>query len=408
MRNTIDQKRILLVFPVVPYPARANGISIRYLPIIQHLSNHHHLDAIIFDDQNLEIDKLKKYFESITVVGKPEKGKFGLIKKIFLVLTCALPWTTPISFAHYNTKGMLTKLKLASGTSCYDCIIWVAPMYANYIFALAKIIKPHRVVIDFIDSPYLHSQRESVGSFRIGFIQRYESWKTKLWEQRLVSFTNSCIYISTVDAQAISPNNNKNTIRHVIPNGVFSHDYSHARLDYITSPCIGFLGNMQYPPNIEAALWLYNEVFVPLRERMEELTLYIVGKNPVESIISLSNDKNVIVTGTVENIWPHVNAIDVFLFPLKRGAGMKNKLLDVMYASRPVVTSAIGNEGINAASGKELLICDTADDYIRETEKLLLSEVLRQRIGEAARQFVTTNYCIENITRDYEKIVLEG
>jgi len=138
------------------------------------------------------------------------------------------------------------------------------------------------------------------------------------------------------------------------------------------------------------------------------LTLYIVGKNPVESIISLSNDKNVIVTGTVENIWPHVNAIDVFLFPLKRGAGMKNKLLDVMYASRPVVTSAIGNEGINAASGKELLICDTADDYIRETEKLLLSEVLRQRIGEAARQFVTTNYCIENITRDYEKIVLEG
>src|SRR4029079_1233690 len=96
---------------------------------------------------------------------------------------------------------------------------------------------------------------------------------------------------------------------------------------------------------------------------LPELSLYIIGSNPVDSVRALGKKPGVTVTGTVDDIWPYVNAIDLFVFPLWKGTGLKNKVLEAMYAKRPVVTTRIGNEGIDAVSGRDLVICDSAADF---------------------------------------------
>ena len=77
----------------------------------------------------------------------------------------------------------------------------------------------------------------------------------------------------------------------------------------------------------------------------------------------LAERPGVVVTGTIDDIWSYVNGIDIFVFPLWRGVGVKNKIIEAMYARRPVVTTLVGNEGIEGTVGRDLLVCHTAEEF---------------------------------------------
>jgi glycosyltransferase involved in cell wall biosynthesis len=107
----------------------------------------------------------------------------------------------------------------------------------------------------------------------------------------------------------------------------------------------------------------------------------------------------------VEDIWPYVNAVDLFVFPLWSGTGVKNKILESMFAARPVITTPIGNEGIDAVDGEEIVICRDADQFRRETSRLLDSPEERRRIGENGRNFVRQRFSWPPILEAFEEVV---
>ena len=198
----------------------------------------------------------------------------------------------------------------------------------------------------------------------------------------MIEKADGTIYISSVDAEAVPPRQAPMKKRHVVPNGINIPTVVSKEIVSLPSPNIGFLGNMGYLPNIEAVEWLYKEVFVPLRKIRPELTLIVIGRYPSRSILDLGKQPGVIVTGGVDDIWAYIHAIDVFLFPLLRGAGLKNKILEAMYAGCPVVTTKIGNEGIDADPGNEFVLARTPEDFQREALRLLDSPQERLRIGK--------------------------
>jgi glycosyltransferase involved in cell wall biosynthesis len=69
-----------------------------------------------------------------------------------------------------------------------------------------------------------------------------------------------------------------------------------------------------------------------------------------------------------------------------------------MAAGLPVVTTTIGNEGIDAKPGKDLLIADTADDFARNVLRLMKDRKLREILSENGRAFVHERF-------DWDKIV---
>jgi glycosyltransferase involved in cell wall biosynthesis len=263
-----------------------------------------------------------------------------------------------------------------------------------------------KVFVDFIDSPSLWAIRRKEGEFRFEPLNRYERWKTLRWEGNIIRQTEGTIYISRVDAETVPPAYAPIGKRHILPNGINLPDGTNTKRAALPSPNIGFLGTMGYAPNIEAAVCLYSEVFVPLREILPDLTLVVIGRYPSTSIRELGKKPGVIVTGEVEDIWEYVNAIDVFLFPLLRGAGLKNKILEAMYAGRPVITTEIGNEGIDAVSGEHIVIGRTKEDFRRETINLLGSPEERARLGNAGNVFVLQKFSWDRILTDYENLLL--
>jgi glycosyltransferase involved in cell wall biosynthesis len=85
---------------------------------------------------------------------------------------------------------------------------------------------------------------------------------------------------------------------------------------------------------------------------------------------------------------------------------VKNKILEAMYAGRPVVTTEIGNEGIDAVDGRDLVLCRTPDAFRREALRLLGSPGEKARLGTLAQAFVKKKFSWDGILRAYEDLVL--
>lgn len=122
---------------------------------------------------------------------------------------------------------------------------------------------------------------------------------------------------------------------------------------------IGFIGQMGREENYEAALRLI-EIYKSLK--FENKKLYIIGANPPDKLKAYSNN-NIVITGFVENIAKYtIENCDILCFPLINGAGVKIKVLEGMMSGIPVITNAIGAEGID--NGKYLILSETDEQIL--------------------------------------------
>lgn len=392
-----------MVLPALPFPLRKSGVTVRYLPIIEYLSSHFELEIIVIDDINEQGSSgLHKYCKRYTVIQKPEKGRHHLVEKIKMNLLRILPWTPPYAFQYYSSARIKKEI-IQFADKDYDAMIWASSNYYPFLPGLMKSIGIKGVVIDFIDSHHLIMSRLLSGAGGLNFFRRYEVWKMKVWETKVQQAVCQIIYISEIDASSANPSLYRAGGKiNVIPNGVNIDDYSSETEIEYPGKTVGFLGNMSYGPNIEAVLWMYDN----LREQLlgHDARLIVIGKDPVESIKKLADDPLVTVTGIVDNIWDHVNAVDVFVLPIFSGGGLKNKVLELMYAGKTVITTEIGNEGIDAVDGEHLYICNTLEEFKLRLDQLLKGDDCAS-ICNGSNEFVKTKFDWQTINEKYLAII---
>jgi glycosyltransferase involved in cell wall biosynthesis len=404
--NKVEQKALLFILPLVPYPLRAHGISVRYLPLLQHLSREYALDLIIIGEAAGQADQIKAlegFCRRVLMVPDPRYASHPLAEKMRTQFFLLLPWTPPSASLVYGAGRLARDLTDIVAGERYESVTWVTSHHSAVLFPLMRAVACDRLVIDFIDSPTVCLQRK-VYSLGPAWLHRYDTWKMKYWERRLGREASVVIYISEDDYRLIGSDRPEKVW--FIPNGVSIEGYSPVVAGSGAGPSIGYIGNMGYDPNVEAVLWLYREIYLPLRQQIPELALTIIGKNPTAEIRALASEEGITVTGAVDEIWSHINGVDVFVFPILRGAGVKNKVLEAMYARRPVVTTPIGNEGINAVSGRDLLICRNAEEFQGEIMQLLDLPERRQQIGAAAHRFVAGKFLWPGILQRFETAIV--
>jgi len=231
--------------------------------------------------------------------------------------------------------------------------------------------------------------------------------KMEAYEARTIASFDSCIVLSAEDAermQRLTPR-----IRPVVlPPGV---DTGYFRPMDIPeeSGAIMFLGAMDWFPNDEGILWFYRSVWPTVRKALRETKLYVVGGHPSRAVQRLANDRDVIVTGLVEDIRNYMSRAQVFIAPLRIGSGVRIKILNALAMGKAVVSTSLGCEGIRVNDGENIWIADTADEFARKVVHLLNNEAQRRRLGEAGLQLVRNYYrwdqVAESIERVYRQIV---
>ena len=133
------------------------------------------------------------------------------------------------------------------------------------------------------------------------------------------------------------------------------------------------------------------------------MRFYVVGNEPPGEITNLAlQDPNVNVTGYVERVESYYLKASVFVSPIVIGGGIIAKNLDAMAAGLPVVTTTLGNEGIRAMPGKEILVVDDPREFTQCVVSLLSDESLRAEIGRNGQEFVRRHFSLDSILNKIE------
>lgn len=124
-----------------------------------------------------------------------------------------------------------------------------------------------------------------------------------------------------------------------------------------------FIGSYNHDPNVDAVLWLCNQIMPLVWQTLPNLKLTLLGNNPPKEVINLEKNPNVKVTGYIKDVSDYFENAKIFVAPLRYGAGMKGKIGQSLEYGLPIVTTTIGVEGMNLTSDLNVLIADEALDF---------------------------------------------
>jgi sugar transferase (PEP-CTERM/EpsH1 system associated) len=209
----------------------------------------------------------------------------------------------------------------------------------------------------------------------------------RLYENRLWSRFKRGVVVSEAERQIYLRLNPALDLA-VIPNGVDISHFQVTPLPTNQDPTILLNGTMSYYANVDAAVWFVEKIFPFILRRLPQTKLLIVGQNPVEEVQGLARYAQVVVTGSVPDMRDYLSQSNVLVVPLRIGHGTRLKILEAMAAGRPVVSTSIGAEGLEAQAGKHLLLADNPTQFAANVIEILTKPRLAEALASDARQFV--------------------
>lgn len=127
-----------------------------------------------------------------------------------------------------------------------------------------------------------------------------------------------------------------------------------------------FLGAMHRNENKQAVKWFVINIIPKLISIFPNLKFYVVGGGVSESIKKLQN-KNVVITGYVENLEHFFEKAQVAVVPLSYGAGIKIKTVETISAKITTIASKIGAEGVD--KNEFLKIANSKEEFVELIKK---------------------------------------
>lgn len=188
---------------MAPWPARHNGISIRYYPIIEALSQRHDIDLFVHSETRDEVpdDPVTQGLRRVRLQSKNQHPP-AIGDRIATLSEALSPFGQPYKFARYHADEVLRQLREFIDGQRYDSVLWVLNEYRRLLARLKPDLHGARTLYDSIDSPYLHHLREPAPHGAARLWRTYDLWKTRRWERTLLTGVDAAAYISKPDAQA--------------------------------------------------------------------------------------------------------------------------------------------------------------------------------------------------------------
>lgn len=171
----------------------------------------------------------------------------------------------------------------------------------------------------------------------------------------------------------------------VIPNGVVAGPAPRRRPQ---PGLVGMHGNFGTYPNIEAARRLIDEILPEVRRKVPGARARIIGRNPPPELVARADNETVIITGEVDDVRSELDQLDVYVAPMRRGTGIKNKVLEAMAAGLPVVTTGAVADAVPGRSA--LVVADSPEVMVTEVVRLLNDRDANERQGVLARDAALT------------------
>ncbi len=383
--------RILMALSRFPYPLD-KGDKLRAFHQLKYLGQKHELHLVCISEESVsdaDRKEVEKKCKSLKVVALSAWQSRSNVAKAAI---SKLPYQVAYFKSAEAKKQIEQCIKENRIEVCYFQLI---RMGENIPFEMDC-----SFYLDYMDAfstnmtrrlPFYSGIKKSIFSTEAERVKRYELGLLK-------KVSGSC-FIAAADATVL----NSDAVD-IIPNGVddsfFEEAYENRRFDYD----LIFTGNMSYHPNVQAALFLVNELLPQLNSADWSPKVCIAGTSPSSEVLALQSDQ-VEVTGRVPDLKPYLRKSKYFVAPLFSGSGLQNKLLESMAMSLPTLSTPLANQALKA-SNNEMLQCKDVQAFVDAIDSLRKNEAQTLSLSQKGHDYVLKNYRWEHFNQLLENRLL--
>lgn len=372
--------KVVVLLSRVPYPLE-KGDKLRAFHHIKALSSRHEVILCCLNDRKLHpdaVEKLSRFCSEIHIINL---SKYRILINLVRAVFSDLPFQVHYFYQKNAQKQIDAIIDKHLPGHLFVQLIRTAQYASKYTFMSST--------FDYMDAFSTGVERRIKYSLP-GLKQLFtlESKRLKAYEAEVFKFFRNKIIISEQDKELIRhPDKTEIT---VLPNGV---DLDFFKPDPSVQPeCdLVFVGNMSYPPNVRAAVYLAREILPEIHKTKPETTLRICGVNPTSKVKSLAGG-TIEVTGRVPDIREAYLKARLFTAPMQIGTGLQNKLLEAMALGVPCVTGELANRALGAQPSVEIAIGRNTRDYASKIIDLLENEKKRNLLAKAGHHFLVQNF----------------
>lgn len=390
--------KILYLLPYSPAKPTFGG-SLRIYHILDHLCQNHDVTVAGFSTQEEE-EQLLDRFPVLTcktyLVDPPGRTASRLLTQIRSLFSFHSYW-----YLSTRSKELQNVLDHIFSKQEFDIIQSEFPALAMYRFnsKAVKIIDAHNVEYDNF------KRMAKVGNPLKKLFYHLESYKFYREETKICRQQDGLLVTSERDI-SVFEKSVPGVPKFLIPNGVDAN-YFHPKNIKPKPHSLVFVGMMKYVPNYDGINYFLDEIFPKILAVYPDATITIIGKNPPASIKKKAN-RNIIVTGFVDDTRPYIQESSVYVVPLRMGGGTRLKIIEALAMKKPLVTTSIGCEGIDISHGESALIADDPQEFANAVMKLFIDKELCDSLTENGYKIVIDKYRWKSIGQHldaaYEKL----
>lgn len=357
--------KVLVVCPFVPHPP-SHGGSIRTRTMLQALALDGPVELAAAVGGDADVANLRALAHDLGVAVHPlpaRVGRASLAAK--LAQWCA------------GRSELLARRWQPAAADQVDALVasgrfGLVTLDSSFVLPLAPRGVPALLSLHNLEHAVL-ARRDGVRrSVADRMTRRVEAGRVRAAERAAIAGARRTIVCSEADAglaRALAPA--AATRVTVVPNAVDLDRLPLQPAPVGGPPRLLFVGGLDYPPNLEAATELVERHLPALRAAFPGLVVRLVGRDPAGSSARWRGLPGVELLGPVVDLLPVYRDSHAAYLPIRSGGGTRLKILEAWALGLPVVSTAVGCEGLPAVDGEHLRLFDAPEQGVAALRSVL-------------------------------------
>lgn len=389
--------KIIWICPELIYPVNSGGRVVMYNRIKYFHEKGHEIYLVCCVDSDEEL-KYKNDIEDIcteVILINRNKNKF---KNLLLSLLM------PYCMASRTSKRIQNTIYSTIKHNNIDLIFCEFPQMSKNITKKIKntgvkcILSQHN-----IEFKTMESIAKCIDNPIKRMIYKFDSLRLKMREKNInnSNIFDKYVFLSEEDCKYFDENLNYRKKETFISPIGYSKDIKVSNIKNNNEINLVIVGKMSYIPNVDGVLWFYENIFPIIKSQVENVKLYIVGRDPINEIKKIENE-DIIVTGEVDSVEKYYEIADLVIVPVLSGGGIKTKLIEAAAYKKPIIATSFAIKGTCFENKVDLVVEDNEVNFAKNCINIINNPEEYKYMTENCYTKFSENYAWENILKELE------
>jgi polysaccharide biosynthesis protein PslH len=394
--------RILWLKTELLHPVDKGG-KIRTYQMLKELKRDHSITYLTLDDGTADANARElamEYCHELICIPHQQRRKFtpGFYAELGLNLISNLPY----AIAKYESAAMRRSVEKLTREKSYDVVVcdFLAPAVN-----LPRRLPCPTILFQHNVEAMIWKRHAEVHTNPLKRTYLYGQWRQmQAFESVMCRRVDRVIAVSREDSEQMQ---REYKVRNIddVPTGVDTTFFRPRRAEKREPHNLVFTGSMDWLPNEDAISYFTNQIMPLIKERIPDVTLTVVGRNPYPALLDLSRrDPSVIVTGRVDDVRPYMERATAYVVPLRIGGGTRLKIYEAMAMEKPIISTTVGAEGLPVRNDAELLLADSPPAFAAAVVRVLEDEEFAFHLGRRSAQLVREQFGWNRVAQRFAEI----